>query len=271
MHIFISWSGDRSKHVAEALAEWLPFVIQNTKPWVSSHDISAGETWFSTVSDNLEESIFGIICVTPENKDKEWIHYEAGVLRAKLKKRVCPYLIDLKQGELNDPLAQFQSVLANKEGTISLISSISEIMGVQGIDAAIIEPTYRTWWPKLEEKLKNLPKQSKTKNDIQPQREEYDILLEILENTRLQNKSETEQSGQIESLQRLINLQDGIIEKLDSRAKRLGLALSQKSEHNSLAEIGKQAITTGTTDSSKFSNLNVLEKYALQNSIDGES
>jgi len=32
VRIFLSWSGTRSKHVAEALREWFPTVIQALEP-----------------------------------------------------------------------------------------------------------------------------------------------------------------------------------------------------------------------------------------------
>jgi hypothetical protein len=41
MLVFISWSGDRSKAVAQVLAEWLSKVVQATDARISS-DISKG-------------------------------------------------------------------------------------------------------------------------------------------------------------------------------------------------------------------------------------
>ncbi len=39
MEAFISWSGDRSRAVAETLHEWLPNVIQLVTPWILLADI----------------------------------------------------------------------------------------------------------------------------------------------------------------------------------------------------------------------------------------
>jgi hypothetical protein len=39
----------------------------------------------------LKENRFGILCVTPENKDNRWIHFEAGSLwKGEEFTRVCP-------------------------------------------------------------------------------------------------------------------------------------------------------------------------------------
>jgi len=118
MKVFISWSGDRSKQVALALRDWLPKVIQRVKPWMSDRDVDAGVRWFPEISEQLESSNFGIVCLTPENKERPWIMFEAGALAKKLSASlVCPYLFDLDQAQVAGPPSQFQSVKADEEGT----------------------------------------------------------------------------------------------------------------------------------------------------------
>jgi len=63
MKIFISWSGDRSRQVAEALREWLQIVIQKAEPWVSTRDMDRGVVWPSELMKQLQEAQFGIACV----------------------------------------------------------------------------------------------------------------------------------------------------------------------------------------------------------------
>ena len=96
MKIFVSWSGERSHGVAEALRNWLPHVIQGLQPWLSSNDIDKGARWATDIASHLEESRVGIICLTPENIDSAWILFEAGALSKTVNQTfVCPYLVDL--------------------------------------------------------------------------------------------------------------------------------------------------------------------------------
>lgn len=80
MKVFISWSGERAKAVARALHEWLPTVIQSLEPWMSDQDISSGQRWNSEISNQLAESNYGIICITPENQIAPWLNFEAGAV-----------------------------------------------------------------------------------------------------------------------------------------------------------------------------------------------
>lgn len=68
MKVFISWSGDTSRQVAEALRDWLPDVIQQLEPFLSSKDIASGLKWQDEISSKLDETTFGVICLTKDNR-----------------------------------------------------------------------------------------------------------------------------------------------------------------------------------------------------------
>jgi len=82
MEIFISWSGDRSKVIAEALNGWIPKVIQRLAQhvWMSASDIDPGQRWNREVAEKLAGSTFGILCLTEENLNAPWILFEAGAI-----------------------------------------------------------------------------------------------------------------------------------------------------------------------------------------------
>ena len=112
MKIFLSWSGDRSKHVASALRDWLPDIIQDIEPWMSTHDIASGARWSAEIGGQLNASDFGVLCLTPENAHADCLLFEAGALAKKLGESfVVPYLIAMEQADIPaGPLSQFQVV-----------------------------------------------------------------------------------------------------------------------------------------------------------------
>jgi hypothetical protein len=67
-----------SQQLAVALRAWLPEVIQQIDPWVSSEDIDKGSRWSAELNARLAETSQGIICVTPTNFDEPWLNFEAG-------------------------------------------------------------------------------------------------------------------------------------------------------------------------------------------------
>jgi TIR domain len=110
MKVFVSWSGERSRLLAQALHSWLPLVLHYVKPWLSDADVSAGDRWATVVAKELETSNFGIICVTPENLNSPWVLFEAGALaKAMQGAKVIPLLFNLEFSDISGPLAQFQA------------------------------------------------------------------------------------------------------------------------------------------------------------------
>ena len=109
MKVFISWSGDRSRQVAEALRDWLPQVLQFVEPWLSARDIDKGARWGAEVASELSASQFGILCVTPENQSAPWLLFEAGALSKQVEQsRVTPYLFKIRPSDLKHRLPSFR-------------------------------------------------------------------------------------------------------------------------------------------------------------------
>jgi hypothetical protein len=158
MKVFISWSGERSKAVAEALRDWLPSVIQAVRPWVSGGDIDKGARWRAGLADELEASNIGIICLTSENLTSPWLLFEAGAL-SKLQKNtyVCTLLLDLEPSRVIDPLAQFQCTKVVKDDMRKLVRTINKSLNETALTEAMIDKAFDRWWPELEERLRTLP------------------------------------------------------------------------------------------------------------------
>lgn len=158
MKVFISWSGPQSRQVAFALREWLPRLMETVKPWMSSEDIPAGARWSEYMNRELEETQYGILCVSTENQTAPWLLFEAGALaKAVPKAYVCPYLINLEPSGLPEPLRQFQAKKATEEGTWELIRSINSVRQEQVQSEQALTEVFEMWWPRLEKKLLRRP------------------------------------------------------------------------------------------------------------------
>ena len=159
MDLFLSWSGKRSKAVAEALKPWLRQVIQAVEPWISS-DIDKGTRWSQKVADRLERSKVGIICLTPENLSSPWILFEAGALSKTKDAYVCTFLLDLSPEDVAQPLSQFQLTTPDKEDCRKLLGTINEAVrkaGERDLSDQVLDRVFETNWPGLEAVLANLP------------------------------------------------------------------------------------------------------------------
>jgi hypothetical protein len=196
MKVFISWSGDLSRRVAELLKKWLPEVLQSAEPWISTEDIEKGTVWFGEISKNLDGISVGIICVTQANVNAPWILFEAGALsKGREKARVCPLLIDLKPQNLNQPLGQFNAIRPVKEDMLRLLKTINVYSPKEQLSEVRLQTAFERCWPEFEkaftEAISNSAPATVTENEPQ------DMVAEILQYTRaihsiLQEKYPTE-------------------------------------------------------------------------------
>ncbi|NYE62447.1 hypothetical protein FHW58_003662 [Duganella sp. 1224] len=185
MKVFLSWSGDRSREVAKLLDYWVKCVVQASRPWISTSGIDSGSIWFNQISSELQDTTFGIICLTKENKEAPWILFEAGALAKGLaSSRVCTFLIDVQTKDIRDPLAQFNHTLPNPESMWKLISTLNgSLPEPNRLDVAILKGVFETYWPQFEAKFAAILKTYPETTVVEPRKQE-DILTEILESTR---------------------------------------------------------------------------------------
>ncbi len=184
MRVFIAWSGGRSNFIAQALGDWLPMVVPSVKPWVSSQDIYKGERWMAEAAKVLDESDFGILCLTPENLKSEWIHFESGALSKRVGlARVVPYLFDLDPSDLVMPLSQFQAAKADREDTLRTVQSLNAAcMPDITLDEARLLKFFDKFWPDLYTALDTVPSAEVALPDVR--RTDREVLTEILELVR---------------------------------------------------------------------------------------
>lgn len=190
MKVFLSWSGHKSHQVALALRDWLPSVIQSVTPYVSSEDIDKGARWSTDIAKELEDSSFGILCVTKDNLEAPWLLFEAGALSKMMEKgAVCPFLFDLKMAEIKEgPILQFQTTVYEKDDIKKLLISLNKSCGDTGLKEELLLKSFDVWWPSLDEALKQIMSEKDDGKTQAKKTTKDDMLEEILELTRINQK-----------------------------------------------------------------------------------
>lgn len=181
MKVFLSWSGDRSQKLAEALKEWLPLVLHYVEPWVSKSDIEAGERWATEVGKELESSNFGVICITAENVGSPWILFESGALSKSMQEgRVVPLLLDLEFKDIDGPLAQFQSKKVEQDGVWGLVLSINNLAS-SPVPESRLRQLFQKLFSDLAAAVEAIPKATEPGKPTRPQ---HEVLEELVTSVR---------------------------------------------------------------------------------------
>jgi hypothetical protein len=185
--VFISWSGDRSRDVAATLGDWLPQILPAVDPFVSTRDLAAGSRWAIEIAEELEETDFGIVCVTRENQFAPWLNYEAGAIaKSVAASHLVPLAVNLAPAEIDHPLGQFQGTEATETGIRGVVESLNtacpEPRPERYLDRAL-----EKFWPDLESELEEFRHKAYPEDvnrEISPRREDREILEEVLQTVR---------------------------------------------------------------------------------------
>jgi len=144
-------------------------VIQAVEPFVSSQEIYKGERWRFVSKEEMQNSKFGILCVTKDNFNSPWLIFEAGALSKLEKTYVFPLLFGLNASDLKDsPFLQFQVVTFSKENMKRLVKDIN-IKTERPLDSEVLYEIFEILYPRLEANIKTI---------MSAKYIEYDILSE---------------------------------------------------------------------------------------------
>jgi hypothetical protein len=152
MRVFISWSGELSRQLGEAIRKWLPSALQHVRPYFSLEDIEKGANWASKIFEQLSGSAVCVIVLTRENLTSSWIMFEAGAISSRIddKARVCPIIFDLEPTDLQGPLSHFQATHFAKVDIRKLFNTINSLSGENKFEDALAETVFEKWWPDLD-------------------------------------------------------------------------------------------------------------------------
>jgi hypothetical protein len=233
MKLFVSWSQDISRQIAQDFREWLPLVNQTIEPFMSEEDTDKGAHWSSTIRRELDQCAFGIVILTAENIDSTWLHFEAGAIAKSVDEgRVVPILFGLKHSDVQLPLSMFQSALFEKEDIFRVVRSINSAAGSSAREERQLETVFESFWPRLDEGVR--PKLAKLRNTLprheQKRLEQDRILEELLLLGRQQSRLLSNPTGLVGEeilglLLRLTHEPDGTALRLVHKERDLVLAL----------------------------------------------
>ena len=270
MKIFISWSGPKSEKVGAAIKNWLPNVLQSVQPYFTPSDIEKGARWSEEISKELNESKVGLLCLTRDNINSDWILFEAGALSKTLEEsRVCPILFGIKPTDLSGPLKQFQATEIEREDFRRLINVINNCLGENKLFEKTLQTVFNKWWPDLEEALNKINKEILQPD--QPIRTDREILEEMLQLIRKQ-----ETRGGVRKipsvvitrlLERYINLHDQEMNNVGSYQNTLD---SLKKIHSSIEYIVNKHGRITSESKEFFDKFQNLSYEAMPEEIDDE-
>jgi len=164
MLVFICWSGDKSKAIAEFIKELFNNILPRNIKIFISEDIPPGDFWPISLQQKLVEASFGIVCITNTNQTAPWMLYEAGCISNKCQNKnehnIIPVLIDIpKLTDPSNPLSQYQYKQLS-------IESLKEILNKILIFSSSNENTIKKYLNKFDKistennnKLKNILEQ----------------------------------------------------------------------------------------------------------------
>jgi hypothetical protein len=158
MSIFLCWSGDRSHDLArvvETLVRRTLTTLKEDEVFVSDR-IEKGVAWFGSIVTHLESATAGIVCLTPENTESAWLHFEAGALALRLAKegpyappqgepraedpstprhRLFTLLHGVTGAALKGPLGAYQATSTTRPDMTEMIRSIASVLGEPHLEA----------------------------------------------------------------------------------------------------------------------------------------
>jgi len=174
MKVFISWSGQRSRHVAEAIRRWLPSVVHGIDVWISSRDLEPGSNWHRRLFDQLAQTSYGLVIVTAESATAPWVLFEAGAVAKYPEARLIPLLVEFDRESMPAPLQEFTAERCDREGMWDIVRYVAaqsstrksrwwkSLWGIVPLpERQSGEPKladlFSRQWPDLERELAKLP------------------------------------------------------------------------------------------------------------------
>lgn len=202
MKVFISWSGDLSKEIALIFYDWLPRVIQQIRPFVSPN-IEKGKVGTDEIYQALSDAKVGIFCMTQDNKDSKWIHFEAGAISNLPNSSLMTFLFNVDHVDIGLPLSMYQATIFQKTEVYQLLSALNSKLFDENftpLTEGILRDSFEKNWSDFEGKilkLNSLNPLNKGKREDRELLEESLLLLRSLDRKISQGNLNDKSRGQL--------------------------------------------------------------------------
>lgn len=156
MKVFVSWSKEPSKQIAEELRHTLAAFVPGAVAWMSEHDMQPGQRWNAQVADELADSKIAIICVTDNNSREPWLNFEAGAISTAMGGGfVNPILFGVELADVPGTLTQFQVTRFDQRGVFALIRALNRLKAQPESEYDLRE-RYDRLWPTFSAKISDI-------------------------------------------------------------------------------------------------------------------
>lgn len=163
MRVFLSWSKRPSEDYAKLVREFLPQIINIKQDdiFMSSESIGLGTNGILSINENLSESGFGLLFMTPNNKDETWLNFEAGAISKGLTgNRVTPIVFDTKDKDSvlsGGPISTLQGTLFSEESFLKIILDMNkELPEDLRREEELVKKIYLNLWKGIERQVSGI-------------------------------------------------------------------------------------------------------------------
>jgi hypothetical protein len=154
---------------------------------MSEEQIKSGSRWEDAVATSLDQSHFGLICVTQSNQHNPWLLFEAGAIAKQLRvAHVVPICIDLAPSDITGPLAGYQAVRLDHDGMNRLVRDINAACE-RPMPPPNVEAVFEALWPQLDQEVtaaKTLAKPQHAGTGEKSGRTDDEMLSELIDRVR---------------------------------------------------------------------------------------
>lgn len=226
MKLFISWSGNFSQQIAQELRLWLPLILPAVKPFITTNDIDKGARWQGEISKELEASNFGIVCLTRQNLQSQWLAFEAGALSKQLEGRVANMLFGIGHAEVQPPLSMFQGTLFDEQDVRQLVLSMNSATPLEARrETAQVEELFGLLWPRLRDPVHLI-----IENAAQPANEQLETPFKMEEVANEILALLRQQSKVLSSPERFLSPVLELFSESPAQLPKLSLSTSQQAD-----------------------------------------